>query len=164
MIPKRIVFVSRGITVQRSHGSHITLYTNSTSRKLHIFARRKTEHHVDPKLTAASVAVTLQIRGSAMFLLLSSGNYESSEIECTETADFGVTFRENRHVTRAGYMPTEVSKHARTHVSHAFRKTVTPSTCVTSATTYVNSELRVCNFPRATGTVSIDLCIVLTIT
>jgi len=75
-----------------------------------------------------------------------------------------MTFRENRHVMREGYMPTELSKHARTHVSHAFRKTVTPNTCVTSAITYVNSELRVCNFPRAIGTLSIDLCTVPTIT
>jgi hypothetical protein len=138
--------------------------TNSTSTKLHIFARPKTEHHVDAKRTAASVAVTSQIHRSAMFLLLSAGNFGSSEIGCNETANFGMTFRENRHVMMAGYMPTELSKHARTHVSHAFRKKVTPSTCVTSATTYVNSELRVCNFPSATATLSIDLCTEPTIT
>jgi len=78
-------------------------------------------------------------------------------------ADFVTMFREIGRVMGAGYTPTEVSKHARTS-PHAFRKMVTPSTCVTSATTYVNSELRVCTFPRATGTVSIDMCTVPTAT
>ena len=50
-----------------------------------------------------------------MFLLLFAGNYKSLEIGCTETADVCMTFREIGHVMGAGYMPTEASKHARTH-------------------------------------------------
>lgn len=93
----------------------LTLYTNSTSTKLHIFARPKNEHHVQTlnRLPPLSLSPRRFADPPCSCYCLQEIN-KHSEIGCTETADVGMTFREIGHVMGAGYMPTEASKHART--------------------------------------------------